>query len=337
MTRTVIVARSVAVVGAAAGLTMTACGGSTAASGDGDRLRVTTTVAPITSIVASVAGDAAEVTGTVPEGADSHTFEPAPSVAETLSTSDVLFLNGLQLEQPVAELAESTLPADAPVVRLGEETITPDEYVFDFSFPQDEGLPNPHLWTNPPMVGRYAEVVNDTLSQLDPDRAAIYRANYEAFAERVDELDAAMRQATTTLAPDERRLLTYHDSFPYFAREYGWEIIGAIQPSDFSEPSPGEVADLIDQVRRTGVPAIFGSEVFPSPVLRQVGAETGTRYVDDLRDDDLPGEPGDAEHSWLGLMRFNFATMVEALGGDASAIKAVDVTPTVPDGASYPQ
>lgn len=332
---TAIVARSVAVL-ASAGLAVSACGGSTAASDGDDRLRVATTVAPITSVVASVAGDAAEIAGTVPEGVDSHTFEPTPSAAEALSTSDVLFMNGLELEQPIADLAEATLPGDAPVVRLGEETITPDEYVFDFSFPEDEGLPNPHLWTNPPMVQRYAEVVKDTLSELDPDRADGYSANYEAFVDRVDELDAALREATATLAPDRRRLLTYHDSFPYFAREYGWEIIGAIQPSDFSEPSPSEVADLIDQVRRAGVDAIFGSEVFPSPVLRQIGEETGISYVDDLRDDDLPGEPGDDGHSWLGLMRFNFVTMVEALGGDASAIRTVDVTSPVPDQAFYP-
>ena len=100
-------------------------------------------------------------------------------------------------------------------------------------------------------------------------------------------------------------------------------MIGAIQPSDFDEPSAREVAELITQVRATGVPAVFGSEVFPSPVLEQIGDETGVRYVDVLRDDDLPGEPGDAEHSWLGLMRFDYITMIEALGGDAAALEAV--------------
>jgi hypothetical protein len=85
------------------------------------------------------------------------------------------------------------------------------------------------------------------------------------------------------------------------------------------------------------VPAIFGSEVFPSPVLAQIGDETGVRYVDVLRDDDLPGEPGDDEHSWLGLMRFDFITMVEALGGDPSALEAVPLAPTAPDTAEYPQ
>ena len=107
-------------------------------------------------------------------------------------------------------------------------------------------------------------------------------------------------------------------------------MIGAIQVSDFEDPTPSEVAGLIDQVKAEGVPAIFGSEVFPSPVLEQIGKEAGVTYVDELRDDDLPGEPGDAEHSWLGLMRFDFVTMTEALGGDASALEGVRRCATSP-------
>ncbi|HQF96597.1 MAG TPA: zinc ABC transporter substrate-binding protein, partial [Microthrixaceae bacterium] len=111
----------------------------------------------------------------------------------------------------------------------------------------------------------------------------------------------------------------------------------AIQVSDFEDPTPAEVADLIDQVKAEGVPAIFGSEVFPSPVLEQIGKEAGVTYVDELRDDDLPGEPGDEHHSWLGLMRFDFITMTEALGGDATALERVPVVNVAPDNATYPQ
>ena len=85
------------------------------------------------------------------------------------------------------------------------------------------------------------------------------------------------------------------------------------------------------------VKAVFGSEVFPSPVLEQIGKEAGVKYVDVLRDDDLLGEPGDAEHSWLALMRFDYTTMIESLGGDASALKAIDVQNISTDRANYPQ
>ena len=138
-----------------------------------------------------------------------------------------------------------------------------------------------------------------------------------------------MRIAFATVP--KRQLLTYHDAYAYFAQTYDWKVIGAIQISDFEDPRPSEVADLIDQVRASGVPAIFGSEVFPSPVLEQIGREAGVQYVDELRDDDLPGEPGDAEHSWLGLMRLNFVTMTEALGGDATALGSINVADVAPD------
>ncbi|MDP9007037.1 MAG: metal ABC transporter substrate-binding protein, partial [Actinomycetota bacterium] len=153
----------------------------------------------------------------------------------------------------------------------------------------------------------------------------------------VAELDAAMREAFATIPAEDRKLLTYHDAYAYFAEDYDWEVIGAIQVSDFDDPTPKEVADLITQIEAEGVPAIFGSEVFPSPVLEQIGREVGVRYVDVLRDDDLPGEPGTPEHSWLGLVRFDFVTMTEALGGDATALEELRVRNVAPDAARYPQ
>jgi ABC-type Zn uptake system ZnuABC Zn-binding protein ZnuA len=313
-----------------------ACGGDASSADDG-RPRVVTTVAPITSIVAAVGGDRVVIEGLVPEGSDSHTFEPPPRAARALAGADVLIMNGLGLEEPTRDLAEANLADGAALVELGAETIGPDEFVYDASFPAEGGRPNPHLWTNPPMAARYAEVVSDALTDIDPAHADTYERNLTAFTDRVAELDAAVRTATATVAPEHRTLLTYHDAYAYFADEYGWEVIGAIQPSDFSEPTPRDVADLVTQVRDTGVPAVFGSEVFPSPVLEQIGRETGVRYVDVLRDDDLPGEPGDPEHSWLGLMRFDYVTIVEALGGDAAALEAVPIEPTAPDEAAYPQ
>lgn len=309
---------------------------TSAGSDEGSGLRVVTTVSPITNIVQNIGGDRVQTTGIVPEGTNSHTFEPAPSDARVLAEADVVFVNGLHLEEPTRELAEANVRPGVPIVELGARTIEPSEYIFDFSFPRSAGDPNPHLWTNPLYALRYAEIVKDELSRLDPANAAYFERNYEAFAARIRELDRAVREVTASVPPENRVLLTYHDSFPYFAREYGWRIIGAIQPSDFADPTPQEVARLIDQIRSLHVPAIFGSEVFPSPVLAQIAQETGARYVDDLRDDDLPGENGDADHSYFGLMVFDFRTFMGALGGDVSPFERIDVTNVAPgDTTSY--
>jgi len=304
----------------------------------GRPLNIATTVAPITSIIANIAGGTStSITGIVPEGTNSHTFEPKPSDAASLESADVIFINGLVLEEPTKDLAIANLKESANICELGTETLPESEYIYDFSFPKEGGKPNPHLWTNPPMAKQYAQVARDLLVRRDPTNAAIYEKNFDSFAVKIDALDQAIEIATATIPADQRKLLTYHDAYAYFAKNYGYTVVGAIQPSSFDEPTPKEIAALILQVKELGVKAIFGSEVFPSPVLEQIGLESDVRYVDVLRDDDLIGKPGDKEHSWLGLMRFNFVTIVEALGGDASALKLIDVQDVVKDGAKYSQ
>ena len=301
-------------------------------------LNIATTVAPITSIIANIAGGTStSITGIVPEGTNSHTFEPKPSDAASLESADAIFINGLVLEEPTKDLAIANLKESANICELGTETLPESEYIYDFSFPKEGGKPNPHLWTNPPMAKQYAQVARDLLVRRDPVNAAIYEKNFVAFAVKIDALDNAIKIATATIPENQRKLLTYHDAYAYFAKNYGYTVVGAIQPSSFDEPTPKEIAALILQVKELGVKAIFGSEVFPSPVLEQIGLESDVRYVDVLRDDDLIGKPGDKEHSWLGLMRFNFVTIVEALGGDASALKLIDVQDVVKDGAKYSQ
>jgi ABC-type Zn uptake system ZnuABC Zn-binding protein ZnuA len=304
----------------------------------GRPLNIATTVAPITSIIANIAGGTStSITGIVPEGTNSHTFEPKPSDAASLESADVIFINGLVLEEPTKDLAIANLKESANICELGTETLPESEYIYDFSFPKEGGKPNPHLWTNPPMAKQYAQVARDLLVRRDPVNAAIYEKNFVAFAVKIDALDNAIKIATATIPENQRKLLTYHDAYAYFAKNYGYTVVGAIQPSSFDEPTPKEIAALILQVKELGVKAIFGSEVFPSPVLEQIGLESDVRYVDVLRDDDLIGKPGDKEHSWLGLMRFNFVTIVEALGGDASALKLIDVQDVVKDSAKYSQ
>ncbi|MEZ4530893.1 MAG: metal ABC transporter substrate-binding protein [Thermomicrobiales bacterium] len=295
---------------------------------DNGLLNVATTVAPISSIVRNIGGDRINLHGVVPDGTNSHTFEPAPSDAVILSQADVLIANGLDLEDPTIEMANENLPDGAAVFTLGDKTITPEEYAYDFSFPEEDGHPNPHLWTNVPFAIAYAELITDELSRLDPDNADYFSGNLERYRAALESLDTAIHATVASIPEENRRLLTYHDSWAYFAPNYGMTVIGAIQPSDFSEPSPRDVADLIDQIREENVPAIFGSEVFPSDVLEQIASETGAVYVDDLRDDEPPGDPNAPEHTYIGMMKRNLQIMADALGGDSSLMESVETGDT---------
>ena len=293
-------------------------------------------MAPITSIAANIGGDKVSITGLVPEGTNSHTFEPPPSASAVLSEADIVFINGLQLEEPTKELAQETAKDGSQIVEIGTTVLPESEYIYDFSFPEEEGKPNPHLWTDPTWAIKYAEVIRDTYAERDPDNVDYYQANFDAFEAKATALADALRKDQRSV-PGPRALLTYHDAYAYFAQTFDWAVIGAIQPQNFEDPAPKEVAELIDQIRAENVPTIFGSEVFPSKALKQIADETGVRYEDTLRDDDLPGEPGDPEHSWLGLMRYDYVTMITGLGGQAPTLAALDVDDVAPDNAEYPQ
>lgn len=232
------------------------------------KLKVVTTVAPITSIVENVGGDKLDVAGIIPEGVNSHTFEPIPSDSKLLAQADLVILNGLDLETPTLNLAKANLKTGAAIFTLGDKTIEQADYVYDFSFPKNKGHPNPHLWLNPEFAMRYASLVRDELIRIDPKNKAAYEDNAAQFMKKLQALDQVIKDSAATIPVNNRRLLTYHDSWPYFARRYGFQVIGAVQPSDFADPSPREVMRLIDQIRQEKVPAVFGSEVF------QPGART---------------------------------------------------------------
>ncbi len=327
-----------AFAGVLATAALSACGTSAATpAADDGRITIVTTVAPLTSIIANIAGDRARIEGVVPEGTNSHTFEPPPQVSRVMEDADVVFVNGLQLEEPTFELAEANAPDDAVIVKLGDEVLPESDYLYDFSFPKEDGKPNPHLWTDPTYAIRYAGVVESTLVERDPPNAAYYEKNSDAFVAKATALSDALKADQATIPAGRKQLLTYHDAYAYFAKTYGWEVIGAVQPSNFEDPQPKEIARIIDQVRERELPVIFGSEVFPSKVLEQIAKETGARYEDTLRDDDLPGKPGDPEHSWLGLMRYDYVTMIRGLGGTTRALDALDVSDVAPDRSTYPQ
>ena len=290
------------------------------------KLNIVTSVAPITNIVANVAGDRATERGVVPEGVNSHTFEPTPSDAKLLRDADIVIMNGLHLEIPTIKLANKVKQPKVQIISLGDLAVAQNDWKFDFSFPVERGNPNPHLWPNIALAMRYAELTRDVLVKLDRKNSEYYFANTTDYLAKLSKLDAAIFVCVKSIPANQRKLVTYHDSYAYFAPRYGMKVIGAIQPSDFSEPSPKEMARIIGQLREEKVPAVFGSDVFPSKVLAQIAKEGHAKFIDQLADDDLPGKAGDANHTFIGMMAKNMEVMTQALGGDPSCVKNVDVT-----------
>jgi ABC-type Zn uptake system ZnuABC Zn-binding protein ZnuA len=281
-------------------------------------------------LVARVAGDEVEVASVVPMGADGHTYQPVPEDARTLARANVYIENGMGLNNVVSTFAFTNYPAGTAHYMLSD--VIPEADVLATDSAEEVASHghahsfNAHFWPDPVYAGLYVGEIARILSATDPDGAAGYGERAAALSAQIDQMGAVFQTALATIPQENRKLVVYHDSWSYYGRRYGIPVIGAIQPTDFSEPSAAELRDTIEQVRAAGVPAFFGSEVFPSDVLDVIADESGAAYVSDLSDDELPGEPGSPEHSYVGMMVANTRSIVTALGGDPSALDTIPLS-----------
>jgi ABC-type Zn uptake system ZnuABC Zn-binding protein ZnuA len=291
-----------------------------------NKLNIVTSVAPITDIVQNIGGEKINLIGLIPEGVNSHTFDLVPSDAIKINNADLIIIDGLNLETEIEEIANNAIAKNSKIhlLKLGDNTVDKADWIFDFSFPKEKGDPNPHLWLNVDYALKFANLTRDKLIEIDPSNAKYYTENSKKYTELLKQLDNGIKKSIMTIPPENRKLITYHDSWAYFAPRYGMTVIGAIQPSDFGEPSAKDVANLIDQVREEKVPAIFASEVFPTNIIDQIAKEGNITVVETLSDDDLPGKPGENNHSYVGMMIENMKNMILPLGGNIEELKNIN-------------
>lgn len=302
---------------------------SRSASSTQGKLLVVTSIAPIANIIENVGGEQVDILTIVPERRDSHTFKPTVTDQVIIKTrADLVIINGLGLETSIEEAANQSENPKLRLLKLGDRTITREQWEFDNSFPESNGVPNPHLWLNVQYAMKYAELVRDELSMSDPANAEYYDSNTDLYLERLALLDEAIIEAVSTIPEQNRKLVTYHDSFPYFAKRYGFKVVAALQPAHFGEPTEAEIAAIIAQIKAEGVPAIFASEVFPNGVTQEIARDADVEIIRTLRDDVLPGALGASQRTYVGMMVANVRTMVSALGGDVTALEEIDASNT---------
>ena len=141
------------------------------------------------------------MTGLVPEGVNSHTFELVPSDVVKVNDANLVIIDGLGLEvnvEDVVDQAQNTNP-DLQILKLGENTITPDQYVFDFSFPEEAGDPNPRLWLNVPYAMKFANLTRDKLIEMDPANTDYYTENTDRYITKLKQLDEGIMKAVQTV------------------------------------------------------------------------------------------------------------------------------------------
>lgn len=280
-----------------------------------EKLNVVATTSIVGDVVHNVGGDAIELTVLIPPGSDPHTFEPRPQDIAALNDARVVFINGLDLEEALEPALEANIKGTLVEVSSGIEALPfqgEHENEAEGEDPQHEDG-DPHTWMDPNNVITWTQIIAAALSQADPANAGTYQSNADAYINQLRSLDSWIRQQTEQVPASQRKLVTDHAVFAYFAEEYGFEQVGLIVPalSTNAAPSAKELAELENEIRAQGIPAIFvGTTVNPA-LSQQVAQDTGTKLVS-VYTGSL-GEAGSEVDSYIKFMRYNVSAIAEAL------------------------
>lgn len=282
-------------------LACTETGGAGASSVPDGVLRVVTSTTVFRDIVEQVGGAHVAVTSVVPAGAGPEDYEPKPDDARRLADADLIVSNGVGLDDFLDDLIEAAgTDADRLVLGQGIPTIEVD------------GETNPHFWLDPTLVVKYyVPAIRDALARLQPAAADDIATAADAYSGRLQALDDENTTRLAEIPSDRRKLVTFHDAFPYFARHYGFELVGVILDNPGQEPSAAELAELVRRVKQTGVRAVFSEAQFDPKLARTLADEAGVRsVVTTLYNDTLGPPPAD---TYVGLMTWDVDEIVKAL------------------------
>jgi len=297
-----------AAVLAAAALAVSGCGGEEAQDGDGP-VEVVATFSILGDVARAVGGGAISLTTLVGPDGDAHVFEPTPKDGVAVAEADLVLENGLGFEVWLDDLFASS-GADAVRV-VATEGITPTTLVED-----GEEEADPHVWQDVGNVSVIAGRVRDALVEADPRNADTYRENADAYLAELADLDAYVREQVARIPAGGRKLVTNHDAFGYFAKAYGFEVVGTALPAstEAADASAGRIAELVDRIEATGVRAVFSENIESSKLLERVAEASGVVVAPPLYSDAL-GPEGTAGATYVGMMRANVDAVVEALAG----------------------
>lgn len=260
-------------------------------------------------IAQNVAGDRLNVETLIPIGLDPHSFEPVPADIQRLSTSQAILINGAGFEAHLENVLSSLEGAHKIIV--ASDGLKPRQIEHA---DENGGEIDPHFWFDPNLTIRYVENIRDGFSSLDPGGEDIYARNASAYITRLTELDGWIRIQTAQVPPEQRNLITNHESFGYFADRYGFKVIGAVLPSASpgTSPSAMQLAELIDQIKSSNAKAIFLETGSDRRLADQIAAETGVQVISTLFTHSLSASDGPAG-TYLDLMRHNVNVICSSL------------------------
>ncbi len=259
----------------------------------------------LADVVAQVGGDRVRVRSLVPANGDPHEFEPSPDDARTLKGADIAFISGEGLETWFQRLAKASGYNGKPVVAsIGVKTFTMRE--------GGRSVTDPHVWNSAASVIVWVSNIETALSAADPEDAAVFKANAERYTKELQELHAYAQAKIGAVPKEKRKVLTSHDAFGYFGKEYGVTFLSPLGVSTETEASAADVARLIDQIKRENVKVYFFENSNDPRLVKQIAAATGAQPGGELYVESLSKADGPAS-TYAKMFRYNVDEIASAI------------------------
>jgi manganese/zinc/iron transport system substrate-binding protein len=278
-------------------------------------INAVTTTGMITDIVENVGGERVQVTGLMGPGVDPHLYKATAGNVTSLMNADIIIYNGLHLEAQLGDVLEQM--STRSVTLAVADGI---EQAYLLAPPEFEGAFDPHIWMDVSLWMDAVRVVRDELIELDPAHTQTYQNNAANYLAELEDLHQYVLDEAAKLPPEQRILVTAHDAFNYFGRAYGFDVRGLQGISTAAEAGTADVQDLAEFIVERRIPAIFVETSVPTRTIDAVRAAVQSRGFDvrlggELFSDAM-GNPGTPEGTYLGMVRHNIDTIINALSGD---------------------
>lgn len=281
-----------------------------------DKIRVSSFSTVLTEIAQQVGGDRVAVTAHVKPGVDPHEFEPRPADLKTVGEAQLILVSAKHLEGYVGKLKQATGGKGA-LVEVGDRFPSlkmKDDHDHDHgpkgAHKEGELVEDPHWWHSIGNMQRAVKVVRDELTKVSPADQKTFAANASTYGDKLDALQKWVKAEVAKLPRDQRKLVTSHDAFQYFAKENGFTIYAIEGISSADQPSSKKVAEIIAVIKAQGVKAIFPESIQNPKVLKEITRETGAKVGNALYADGL-GEG--AASTYEGMYKSNVTAIVGAL------------------------
>lgn len=280
-----------------------------------DKPTVICTVSILEDIAKNLVGNTAEVKMIVPIGGDPHIYEATPRDAQLVQSGDIFFINGLNFEGWIKELiANSGSNAPSIIVSEGVQTIGSQTYKNSF---------DPHAWMNVENVMIYAKNMKDALIENFPEHKDIYVSEYEKYLKKLKEMHAYVQTEINKIPKQQRILVTSHDAFAYYGKEYGIDVEAILGISTEADARTSDVMRVTNVIKERKVPAIFVESTINPKMIKRLSEDNGVPVGGELFADSL-GDPETEAGTYLGMIKSNTDVIVGALAQNKISKTKID-------------